>query len=253
MSVKTVSAEGVLTIVIDRPQARNALDYATAVALSEALDAYSESDEFRCAILTGAGGYFCAGMDLKAIAAGGQRPFIGTHGFGGLTARALAKPLIAAVEGVALGGGCELALSCDLVLATVNTTFGFPEVRFGLVAGAGGMIRLPQRVGVGRALEMMLVGEPISGERAHEIGLVNRLVPEGSTLTHAQDIAQRIAENAPLAVSTTLQVARATEHMDYAQALEYQERFTGRIRASRDAREGALAFAEGRPPVWQGR
>jgi enoyl-CoA hydratase len=242
----------VQVIVINRPQARNALNRAVAVGIRDAADELDASDDLRAAVLTGAGGTFSSGMDLKAFLAGEMPSFPG-RGLCGITQTPPRKPVVAAVEGWALAGGFELMLACDLVVAATTARFGVPEVKRSLVAGAGGALLLAQRVPRTLAMELLLTGDPIDAARAAEIGLVNHVVPEGMALETAVDLAERIAANGPLAVIATKQIAYhaadwpADQRWDQAAALQAP------VFTSQDAREGARAFAEKRPPIWQGR
>lgn len=184
-----------LLITIDRPHARNAVNTAVAAGLAAALDELEADAELRAGVLTGAGGTFSAGMDLKA-ALQGETPTIPGRGFGGLTEAERSKPLIAAVEGFALGGGFELALGCDLIVAAEDTTFGLPEVKRGLIAAGGGVVRLPKRIPYHLAMELLLTGGPVSGLRAGELGLVNRVTAPGQAATAALGLAEQLANNA---------------------------------------------------------
>jgi enoyl-CoA hydratase len=242
----------VQVIVINRPEARNALNRAVAVGIRDAVDELDGLDELRAGVLTGAGGTFSSGMDLKAFLSGEVPSFPG-RGLCGITQTPPRKPLVGAAEGWALAGGFELLLACDLVVAGASARFGVPEVKRSLVAGAGGALLLAQRVPRALALELLLTGDPIGAARAAEIGLVNQVVPEGGALEAAIELADRIAANGPLAVAATKQIAvrgsdwAADQRWDRAAAL------AAPVFASQDAREGARAFAEKRPPVWQGR
>ncbi|MBV6306669.1 crotonase/enoyl-CoA hydratase family protein [Candidimonas humi] len=251
--VKVQAEDRVLVITVNRPEARNAINYETAVELAAALDRLDQDPGIVLGILTGAGNTFSAGMDLKAFAATGQRPLIEGRGFAGLCERPPSKPLIAAVEGYALAGGCEMALASDLIVAANNANFGLPEVKRGLVAGAGGMLRLPQRIPHHIAMEVILTGEMLPAQRAYDHGLVNRLVEPGQALEGALALARVIVENGPLAVRTAKRVV--TESKDWRQAdmFDLQRPRVAHIFASADAKEGALAFAEKRKPVWQGK
>jgi len=195
-----------------------------------------------------AGGTFCAGMDLKAFVAG-ERPFVGDRGFAGIVRRPPRKPLIAAVEGWAVAGGFEIALACDLIVAARDARFGIPEVKRGLVAAGGALIRLPRRIPYHLAVELALTGDPIDAERPHAVGLVARLAEPGGAVAAATELATTIAANGPLAVAATKRILTADE----AGAWERQAEITEPVFASEDAREGARAFAEKRPPVWRGR
>jgi enoyl-CoA hydratase len=245
--------DGVQVITINRPYAKNALDGAASRAIAQAVDELDEDDALRVGVITGAGGGFCAGMDLKAFAAGGESPGIPGRGFGGITAQRPKKPLVAAVEGWALAGGFELMLACDLVVAAESARFGLPEVKRGLVAAAGAAFLLPQRISQAIALEMLLTGAPIDARRAHELGLINRLVPTDGSLEAALELAGAIAENAPLALATTKRLALEGRDWTFAEGMDKSVTLTRTVSASEDAKEGARAFAEKRRPVWSGR
>jgi enoyl-CoA hydratase/carnithine racemase len=243
---------GVLLVTIDRPQARNAVNKDVAEGIAAAMDELDGADELAVGVLTGAGGYFCAGMDLKAFAAG-ERPWVEGRGFAGIVERPPAKPLIAAVEGFALAGGLELALSCDLIVAARGARFGIPEVKRGLAAAGGGLLRLPTRIPRAIAMELALTGDPIDAERAAEIGLVNALAEPGAAVDAALGLAARIAPNAPLAVAGSKCVIDAGPGWPAGEAWARQAEIVNPIRESRDALEGARAFAEKREPKWEGR
>ena len=250
--VRSEAAGGVLVVTIDRPEARNAVNLAVAEGIAAAMDALDGDDSLRAGILTGAGGTFCAGMDLKAFVAG-ERPHVGDRGFAGITQRAARKPLIAAVEGWALAGGFEVALACDLIVASREARFGIPEVKRGLVAAAGALLRLPRRIPYHLAMELALTGEPIGAERAAELGIVSRLTEAGGALEGARELAALIARNGPLAVDASKRIVAAAGDWSEAGGWERQGEIAGPVFASDDAREGATAFAEKRDPVWRGR
>ena len=251
-AVLTEAAGGVLVITINRPQARNAVNLAVALAIAAALDELDADERLLAGVLTGAGGSFSAGMDLKAFLAG-ERPIVPGRGFAGIADRAAEKPVIAAVEGHALAGGFEIALACDMIVASENARFGLPEVTRGLIAGAGGLLRLPQRIPRAVAMELALTGEMIDAARALELGLVNRVVPAGRALDAALELAQRIAANAPLAVRASKRMIVEAPRWPPAEVFDRQREALEQIADSLDAREGALAFAEKRAPVWRAR
>ncbi|HEY6296016.1 MAG TPA: crotonase/enoyl-CoA hydratase family protein [Streptosporangiaceae bacterium] len=242
----------VQVITINRPQARNALNAAVAVGIRDAVDELDADGDLRAGVLTGAGGTFSAGMDLKAFLKGEMPSFPG-RGLCGITQTPPRKPLVGAAEGWALAGGFELLLACDLVVAGASARFGVPEVTRSLVAGAGAALLLAQRVPRALALELLLTGDPISAARAAEIGLVNRMVDDGRALAEAIGLAERIAAHAPLAVMATKEIAHHGGDWPAAERWEEQTRLMRPVFTSQDAREGATAFAEKRAPVWQGR
>jgi enoyl-CoA hydratase len=242
----------VLVITINRPQQRNAVNRAVSLAVAAALDTLDARDDLRVGILTGAGGNFCSGMDLKAFVTG-ERPELEGRGFGGLAEKPPVKPLIAAVEGYALAGGCEMALACDLIVAAETAWFGIPEVSRGLVAASGGLIRLPRRIPAGIALEYALTGERFGAPEAHRWGLVNRLAPEGEALAEALRLADQIAANAPLAVAMSKHIITQSADWPAEGIWERQRPLAEGVIGSEDAMEGSRAFAEKRPPVWRGK
>lgn len=242
----------VQVITINRPGARNSLDAAVASGVAAAVDELDSTDELRAAVLTGAGGTFSAGMDLKAFLRG-ETPSIEGRGLCGITRTPPRKPLIAAVEGWALAGGFELVLACDLVVAARTARFGVPEVKRSLVAAGGAALLLPQRVPRAVALELLLTGEPMDAARAESVGLVNRVVDEGGALEAAVELATAIAANGPLAVAATKQVVLSAPGWSPGEAWDRQEEIVRPVFTSEDAREGSTAFAERRPPVWRGR
>jgi enoyl-CoA hydratase len=239
-------------LTINRPEARNAINRATAIALGDALDACESDDDVWVVVLTGAGDKaFSAGMDLKAFAAG-EFP-ITDKGFGGITQRDFPKPLIAAANGAALAGGFEILISCDMVVAAEHAKFGIPEATRGLIAGGGGLIRLPKRIPLAVAYEMALTADPIDAHRAYELGLVNRVVPGEKVLDEAVALAERIAKNAPLAVRTSKYVMKRSRELSEEECWLLNTEAFGIIGRSSDAMEGAVAFAEKREPNWQGK
>jgi enoyl-CoA hydratase len=251
-AILTEDRDGILIVTINRPEARNSVNGDVANGMAEALDRLDADDDLRVGIVTGAGGYFSAGMDLKAFMQG-QSPYAGDRGFAGITQRASKKPLIAAVEGFALAGGFEIALSCDLIVASREARFGIPEVKRSLVAAAGALLRLPKRIPYHLAMELALTGEPIGAERAHDIGIVNRLAEPGRALDAALELANQIAGNAPLALIASKEILQKAVDWTEAEGWAKQGEISGPVFTSEDAREGATAFAEKRQPVWRGR
>jgi enoyl-CoA hydratase len=243
---------GVLIVTINRPQQRNAVNGAVSAGIARALDLLDSSSELRVGVLHGAGAAFCAGMDLKAFAAGEQvrDP---SRGFAGLVERPPAKPLIAAVEGWALGGGFEIVLCCDLVTAGKSARFGLPEVRRGLAARGGGVFRLPRRLPHALAMELLVTGAPLDAYRAEHFGLVNRLVDDGQALTAALELAAQVAANAPMSVRASKAVAIESADWPLAEGFQRQRAYLEPVFASQDAAEGVAAFRERRDPVWQDR
>lgn len=240
----------ILVITINRPDRRNAVDAAVSRGISAALDRLDSSPELRVAVLHGAGSTFCAGMDLKAFAAG-EKIADPVRGFAGLVEKLPAKPLIAAVEGWALGGGFEIVLACDLVTAGRSARFGLPEVRRGLAARGGGIFRLPRRVPHTLAMELIMTGAPLEAERAARAGLVNRVVDDGQALDAALGLAKVIAESAPRSVRASKRVALESADWPIGECFERQRVVLEPVFGSLDAAEGVAAFREKRPPVWQ--
>ena len=248
-------ADGDLAVItLNRPERRNAVDAAMTAQLREAIDRLEADARARVGILTGAGDRaFCAGMDLKAFAAGEGAAIVeGRGGFGGFTAYPRTKPVIAALNGAALGGGCEIVLACDLVVAAEGAVLGLPEVMRGLFAASGGALRLPATIPRVRAMELLLTGDAVDAAAAQELGLVNRVVPAARLLEEARELARRVSANAPLSIQATLAVARAATGPSEALWSACDSEWY-RIARSEDAREGPAAFAAKRPPRWQGR
>jgi enoyl-CoA hydratase len=251
-AVLTEQRDGVLLITLNRPDARNAVNAALAHGVAAALDELDASDDLKVGVVHGAGKGFSSGMDLKAFTTG-ERPWVGDRGFAGITQRAAEKPLIAAIEGFAVAGGFEIALACDLIVAARDARVGIPEAKRGLVAAAGALIRLPKRIPYHVAMELALTGEPIGAERAHELGIVNRVAEPGGAVDAALELAAEISRNGPLALAASKKVIANALDWDEAEAWEKQGPITGAVFASDDAQEGAIAFAEKREPQWKGR
>ncbi len=241
-----------LVITINRPDQRNAVNAAVATGIAAALDELDDDDGLSLGVLTGAGKGFSAGMDLKAFVAG-ESPYAGDRGFAGITQRASAKPLIAAIEGFAVAGGLEVALSCDLIVAARGARLGVPEVKRSLVAAGGALLRLPRVLPRTIAMELALTGDPIDAERGLELGLVNRLAEPGHALEVALELADQIAVNGPLALAATKRVLVEAIDWSDAEFFDRQGEIVEPVMRSEDAREGAQAFAEKRAPVWKGR
>lgn len=247
-----VDREGaVLIITINRPAVRNAINRETSQAIAHAMDQLDADPTLAIGILTGSGEHFCSGMDLKAFLQG-ERVELEGRGLAGLVEQAPSKPLIAAVEGYALAGGCEIALACDLIVAAENAQFGIPEVRRGLIAGSGGLMRLPQRIPRQIALEYALTGKSMSATEARQWGLVNRLTLAGGALAGARALAAEISANGPMAVRMTKRIMAESPTWPADQQWVRQREILEQVIASDDAREGSLAFSEKRAPRWTG-
>jgi enoyl-CoA hydratase len=251
-AVLTEARDGVLLVTLNRPEQRNAVNRAVAEGIAAALDRLDGDGELRVGVLTGAGKGFCAGMDLKAFVAG-ERPVVEGRGFAGIVRRPADKPLIAAVEGFAVAGGFEIALACDLIVAARGARFGIPEVKRGLVAAGGALLRLPRRIPYHLAMELALTGDFIDAERAHEVGLVSRLAEPGAAVDAALELAAAIAANGPLALAASKRILVEAPSWPADSVWERQAEISDPVRASDDAREGSLAFAEKRAPRWRGR
>ncbi|RJL30802.1 crotonase/enoyl-CoA hydratase family protein [Bailinhaonella thermotolerans] len=242
---------GVAVLTINRPQARNAINGAVARGIAAALDELDERKDVSVYVLTGAGGTFSSGMDLKGFLTG-DVPIHETRGFAGITNQPPKKPIIAAVEGYALAGGCELVLACDLVVAAEDAKFGVPEPKRGLVCGAGGLLRLPRRVPYHVAMEIILTGDHYPASRMYELGLVNRVTPSGGALEGARELAAKIAANAPLALLASKRVVVESADWSQDEMWDRQGAIINPVFGSKDAMEGAAAFAEKRAPDWKG-
>ena len=242
----------VLLITINRPEVRNAVNAAVAAGIAGALEELDGDDEVSVGVLTGAGGFFCAGMDLGAFVKG-EAPWFGDRGFAGIAQRSARKPLIAAVERFAVAGGMEIALACDLIVAARGANLGIPEVKRSLVAAGGALLRLPRRIPYHVAMELALTGDPLPAERLHELGLVNRLSEPGEAVEVALELAAALVRNGPLALIASKRILQEQFDWSSSDMWERQGEITGPVMASEDAREGATAFKEKRDPVWRGR
>jgi enoyl-CoA hydratase len=249
--VLTSEEDGILVVTINRPEAKNAMTKAAAEGIAAAMDRLDSDDNLRVGILTGAGGTFCSGMDLKGFLRG-ESPSIEGRGFGGIVQKPPEKPLIAAVEGYALAGGLELMIACDLVVASAGAKFGIPEVKRGLVAAAGGVMMLPDQIPERIAMELALTGDFIDAARAYELGLINRIT-DGEALAAAKGLAASIVANGPLAVRVSKQVIKQSRGWPMDERYTRQTQLIAPVFVSEDAREGAAAFAEKRAPNWKGK
>jgi enoyl-CoA hydratase len=249
--VLTEVRDGVLIVTLNRPEAKNAATKLLSEMVAAAMDELDSNDDLRVGIITGAGGTFCSGMDLKGFLRG-ETPFVAGRGFAGLTEAPPKKPLIAAVNGYALAGGFEIMLSCDLVVANKDAKFGIPEAKRGLAAAAGGLVRLPRQVTPRLAMELALTGDMITAGRAYEMGLINR-VTDGDALDGALELAGAITANGPLAVARSKQIIVESREWAEADMWKKQSETLGNLFMTEDAREGAAAFAEKRKPNWKGK
>jgi len=254
MPVEYVKKGNVAVITMNRPEARNAINGEMAATMEAAIDQMESDPEVWVGILTAVGKAFCAGADLKEISAGnGGALSTKKGGFAGIAKRERTKPLIAAITGSALAGGTEIALSCDMIIAADDTNFGLPEVKRSLVAGAGGLFRLPRQIGKAVALEAILTGDPLSSQRAYELGMVNKVVPEAQVMDEAMKLAARITANGPLAVKASRAVAlNATVKTDDELWKDSGVAFASLVNTE-DYKEGPRAFIEKRAPVWKGK
>jgi len=251
-AVLTERRDRVLVITLNRPEVRNAVNAALAEGVGTALDELDADDELAVGIVTGAGGFFCAGMDLGAFVKG-ESPYFGDRGFAGIAQRASQKPLIAAIEGFAVAGGLEIALACDLIVAAEGAKLGIPESKRSLVAAGGALLRMPQRVPYHAVMELALTGDPFPAERFHELGLVNRIAPPGAALDTALELAAQIAANGPLALAASKRILQEQFDWSTDEMWAKQGEIAGPVMQSEDAKEGASAFKEKREPQWRGR
>jgi enoyl-CoA hydratase len=250
--VLTERRENVLLITLNRPEVRNAVNAALAEGLAHALDELDGDEGLSVGVLTGAGGFFCAGMDLGAFVKG-ESPWYGDRGFAGIAQRSSRKPLIAAIEGFAVAGGLEIALACDLIVAAKGAKLGIPEAKRSLVAAGGALLRMPRRMPYHVVMELALTGDTMPAERFHEFGLVNTLAEPGGAVDGALELAGRLARNGPLALIASKQILQEQFDWSSAEMWEKQGAISGPVFGSEDSREGAAAFKEKRDPVWKGR
>ncbi len=254
MTVHFEARDHLAVITLDRPEARNAINAVMSSGIESALDRYESDDALWAAVLTGNGPVFCAGADLKEIAAGNAAATATAKGgFGGIVHRERTKPLIAALNGPALAGGCEITLACDMIVAPEDAFFALPEVKRSLIAVAGALFRLPRAIGMAAAMEVILTGEPLPAARAYELGMVNRVTPPGDALDEALALASVIAANAPLAVQASRNLAARASAADEAELWSAGFRAFADNMQTEDAKEGPLAFIEKREPRWKAR
>jgi len=251
-AVLTERRGGVLLITLNRPEVRNAVNAALAAGVAGALDELDADEGLSVGVLTGTGGFFSAGMDLGAFVKG-ESAWFGDRGFAGITQRASRKPLIAAIEGFAMAGGMEIALSCDLIVAAKGARMGIPEAKRSLVAAGGALLRLPRRMPYHVVMELALTGDPLPAERFHELGVVGALAEPGSAVEVALELAERVAKNGPLALAASKQILQEQFDWSSAEMWEKQGAISGPVFASEDAKEGASAFKEKREAVWKNR
>jgi enoyl-CoA hydratase len=250
--VLTERRGNVLLITLNRPQVRNAVNAALAEGLGRALDQLDSDEQLSVGVLTGAGGFFCAGMDLGAFVRG-ESPWYGDRGFAGIAQRSATKPLIAAIEGFAVAGGMEIALACDLIVAAKGAKLGIPEAKRSLIAAGGALLRLPRRMPYHVVMELALTGDPFPAERFHELGLINRLAEPGDAVEVALGLAAALAKNGPLALAASKRILQEQYDWSSEEMWAKQGAISGPVMGSEDAKEGASAFKEKREPVWKGR
>jgi enoyl-CoA hydratase len=250
--VLTERRGNVLLITLNRPEVRNAVNAALAEGVAGALEELDGDQSLSVGVLTGAGGFFCAGMDLGAFVKG-ESPWFGDRGFAGIAQRSADKPLIAAIEGFALAGGLEIALACDLIVAAEGAKMGIPEAKRSLVAAGGALLRLPRRMPYHVAMELALTGDFFPAERFHELGLVNRLAEPGSAVEVALELAGALSKNGPLALVAAKRILQEQFDWSSSEMWAKQAEIAGPVMASEDAKEGSSAFKEKREPVWKGR
>jgi enoyl-CoA hydratase len=250
--VLTERRGSVLLITLNRPEVRNAVNQALAAGLAGALDELDGDEALSVGVLTGTGGFFCAGMDLGAFVRG-ESPWFGDRGFAGIAQRSASKPLIAAIEGFAVAGGMEIALACDLIVAARGAKLGIPEARRSLVAAGGALLRLPRRMPYHMVMELALTGEALPAERFHEFGLINRLTEPGGAVDEALELAAALAANGPLALIASKRILQEQFDWSSEEMWDKQAAISGPVFASEDAKEGANAFKEKRDPMWRGR
>lgn len=250
--VLTERRGNVLLITLNRPEVRNAVNAALAAGVAGALEELDTDDQLSVGVLTGAGGFFCAGMDLGAFVKG-ESPYFGDRGFAGIAQRASRKPLIAAIEGFAVAGGMEIALACDLIVAARGAKMGIPEAKRSIVAAGGALLRLPRRMPYHVVMELALTGDHQPADRFHELGLVNRLAEPGSAVDVALQLAAQLNKNGPLALAASKRILQEQFDWSTAEMWDKQREIVAPVMSSEDAKEGASAFKEKREPVWKNR
>src|SRR5580704_15730361 len=250
--VLTERLGNVLLITLNRPEVRNAVNVALAEGVGKALEELDADDSLSVGVLTGSGGFFCAGMDLGAFVKG-ESSWYGDRGFAGIAQRSARKPLIAAIEGFALAGSLEIALACNLIVAAQGAKMGIPEAKRSIIAAGGALLRLPRRMPYHLVMELALTGDPFPADRFYELGVVNRLVEPGAAVDAALELAARLGKNGPLALIASKQILQQQFDWTSAEMWEKQGEIVGPLFNSEDAKEGASAFKEKREPVWKGR
>lgn len=251
--ISELSEEGILVVKINRPDSANALNGATSGAMEEIFNRAEEDPAVRAIIVTGEGRVFCAGEDLAELSETGVCQTVKAHGFGGLTERLSSKPIIAAVNGSAAGGGLEIMLACDMVVASERAKFGLTEVSLGIIASCGGVVRMAREVSRKKAMELMLTGRRITAPEAVELGMVNYAVPAEEVMDKALELANECLKNAPLALKWTKAIVHAASQMSEEDAIRYSDAAYRFLEKTEDGIEGPKAFVEKRAPKWVGR
>ena len=249
-----LSDAGILTITINRPEKRNAINAKTSQAMEDILNNAEKDNDVRVIIITGSGEkIFCAGEDLSELSESGECQTVLEHGFAGITNRLSSKPIICAVNGTAVGGGMEIAMACDIIVAAKSARFGLPEVKVGLIASTGGIVRLARELPRKIAMELCLTGKLIYAEEAKEIGIINYAVESEELMAKAIELAETIVKNAPLSLKATKEIMHVANSMSLQDALRFSDVTYKYIEKTDDGKEGPLAFVEKRDPSWTGK